>query len=209
MNKDLATTVEQNFTVLILAAGKASRFGGDKRRALFESRKTLLEKTISQFQPLGLKLVVCLSADDKDDSLEAMLHGNAIECVRCARAKEGMGSTLAESVNAVGDVAGVVVALADMPGLRSQTVSLLLTHADSEHIVCPVFDGQRGHPVVFGKGYLPLLKLLSGDRGANQLLREYAQNCISVPVNDPGVLLDVDTPADLDRVRRMIQERSS
>jgi molybdenum cofactor cytidylyltransferase len=56
-------------------------------------------------------------------------------------------------------------------------------------------DGRRGNPVGFGRVHLAALLALEGDQGARRLL----QTCpvTEVPVEDPGIFRDIDTPADL------------
>ncbi|MFK8043353.1 NTP transferase domain-containing protein [Congregibacter sp.] len=209
MNRGSKQNSRESSLVLLLAGGSASRFGSDKRREIIDEEKMLIEKTISQYTNVDLEVLVCLSARGEDDSLEEYLREKSVECLRCGRANEGMGGTLAQSAAAIGDVSKLVIALADMPALLPSTVLTLLEHADSEHIVYPVYEAKRGHPVVFGGRFLPLIKLLSGDRGASKLLEENAARCVAVEVDDPGVLLDVDTPEDLRRLKGFLQARSS
>lgn len=63
----------------------------------------------------------------------------------------------------------------------------------------PVFQGQRGHPVLFARALLPQLLALTGDEGARQVLRGLGDRLALVETDDAGVLLDVDRPADLER----------
>jgi molybdenum cofactor cytidylyltransferase len=95
----------------------------------------------------------------------------------------------------------VVVGLADMPEVASATISALIAAwrpRGPRGIVAPVFERRRGHPVVFGAEHFPALRALAGDCGARAVLRERAGDLSLVAVDDPGVLIDVDTPADLE-----------
>ena len=66
------------------------------------------------------------------------------------------------------------------------------------HRICvPTWRGRRGHPVGFGKAYFDALRGLSGDRGARALLEVHADAVVAVPVEDAGILQDVDTREDL------------
>lgn len=195
--------------VLLLAAGSARRFGRDKRHALFASRKVLIEQTISLYKQYGLKTYLCLSAAASDDALAEILADNNVRCVRCDRAHEGMGATLAQGVCALENVAAVFVALGDMPVVSLRTLQMLEENADCDSIVYPVHRGRRGHPVLFGSRFLSALGGSSGDQGASRLLKEYADSCRAVTVDDPGVLLDVDTPGDLVRARALFADRAA
>ena len=84
-----------------------------------------------------------------------------------------------------------------MPWISPDTVQSLIARATAQRIVFPLVQGMRGHPVLFGRDFWPQLQQLTGDTGAKALLNEHPQACIAVPVDDPGVLRDVDTPAAL------------
>jgi len=190
----------ESAVVLLLAGGSSLRFGGDKRLAILDAGNTLISQSISRYESLGLQVIVCLSAASRDDMLAATLHKDAVAYLRCKRSEEGMGSTLAEGVAAFDQSQRIVIALADMPVLMPETVSQLLIRSTSDNIVFPVCDGKRGHPVVFGRRFFAQLKALSGERGASKILGDNSKDCVSVLVDDPGVLLDVDTPEDLKRL---------
>jgi molybdenum cofactor cytidylyltransferase len=59
----------------------------------------------------------------------------------------------------------------------------------------PRWRGERGHPVLFGRAHFAALEALNGDRGAASLLREHPVHWVEV--EDPGILQDIDRPADL------------
>jgi molybdenum cofactor cytidylyltransferase len=61
----------------------------------------------------------------------------------------------------------------------------------------PRFEGQRGHPVLFSAALFPQLKALTGDQGARDVLRAFGDRLALVETDDPGVLVDVDTPDQL------------
>jgi molybdenum cofactor cytidylyltransferase len=64
-------------------------------------------------------------------------------------------------------------------------------------LVAPRYAGERGHPVGFAARFGAALAALSGDAGARDLLRAESGALEFVDCDDPGVVRDVDTPADL------------
>lgn len=66
----------------------------------------------------------------------------------------------------------------------------------------PEYAGKRGNPVLWAPHALPSLMHLSGDEGARALLKRLGDAVLAVPVQNPGILIDVDTPAALRKVRR-------
>lgn len=88
------------------------------------------------------------------------------------------------------------MALADMPRIASATIEAVARELDAgKPLVAPCYRGQRGHPVGFGLVHREALLALDGDTGARALLNSPALTRIDV--DDPGILRDVDTPADL------------
>ena len=88
----------------------------------------------------------------------------------------------------------MAIFLGDMPWLSADSLGYLLAMASPNHIVVPTFQGQPGHPVIFGRKFWPDLQGLSGDVGAKPVLQAYPQAIRHLPLNDPGILRDIDTP---------------
>jgi nicotine blue oxidoreductase len=93
----------------------------------------------------------------------------------------------------------VVLAQVDMPYIRAATVAALLrahasAAADVEAIV-PVHDGRRGHPVLLRRRLFLPIAALGPDEPLSTVVR--AARVATVAVDDPGILIDLDTPDDL------------
>lgn len=133
--------------------------------------------------------------------LERQLAGAGCEILLIPPKPSGMGVSLAAAARHLlsrqhtRPPAGCVVALADMPWLQADTVSQLLAHAAHDRIVVPVYHGQRGHPVVFGAQFFSELATMNGDTGAKSLLARHG--VVAIECDDPGILRDIDVPADL------------
>lgn len=185
---------------LVLAAGQGRRFGSDKRRAIMADGTPLLVATLLQAQRQFAQVFVLLRAGDDARSLGVP---GGVEVLRCAEAdaEQGMGHSLAAGVKALQaqPAQAIAVLLGDMPWLSTDTLGLLVEQAGPQRIVFPVYQGQRGHPVLFGRQFWSQLQQLSGDSGAKTVLAAEPQACVEVPVDDPGVCADVDSPAALQR----------
>ncbi len=131
-------------------------------------------------------------------ALENCLSEAGATVIVCADADEGMGASLATAVAASGDVAGWVIALADMPYIRSETIGKIAASlAAGAAIVAPAYRGERGHPVGLSARFRAPLEALRGDEGARAVLRKNASLVELIEVDDPGVCRDIDTPDDL------------
>jgi molybdenum cofactor cytidylyltransferase len=120
------------------------------------------------------------------------------QTVICENAAEGMGASLACAARSAGRAEGYVVALADMPFIRRASIATVREALISgAAMAAPYFRARRGHPVgIAGRFYEDLLAL-RGDEGAKQLLAANERGLVKIPVGDPGVIRDIDTPADL------------
>ena len=123
--------------------------------------------------------------------------------LRTYRAPEsalGMGHSLANAIpQLVSDVA--FICLADMPYIQPATLVRLqqavIDHQHQAPIVRPVHAGVAGNPVGFNSAYFPDLVALRGDQGAKQVIVRHHARLVEVPVDDPGVLQDIDSPDDV------------
>lgn len=185
---------------ILLAAGRGRRFdpsghankllqilpGGDA--VVAASARALL----AQFAP-----VVAVVRPD-DAGAATLLRELGCEVTVCADADEGMGASLAHGARHVldRDCDAWLVALGDMPAIAPATLRAVADAVTAgAAVAAPVFEGRRGHPVGFAATLLPQLARLRGDEGGRAVIA--AAGLTPVPVADPGVLRDIDFPADL------------
>ena len=127
--------------------------------------------------------------------------GNILESlgcriVVCAEADTGMAASLVAGLQACLDADGWLIALADMPYVKAETMQLLArTLSCGADIVQPFRRGAGGNPVGFSRRHLARLLALKGDRGARTLLGEHPVT--RVEVDDEGIFRDIDTLEDL------------
>ena len=144
-----------------------------------------------------LERVVAVVRPGSEATAQA-LAAEGCEVVVCEQADEGMGASLACGARAAGEVAGYLVALADMPFVRPSSIAALRDAlAGGAALVAPFFRTRRGHPVGIAGRFRAELEALRGDEGARGLLAAHAAELLKVPVGDPGVIRDIDTPADV------------
>ena len=192
-----------NVRGILLAAGSAKRFGSNKLL------QALPGGTPEAGTPIGLAaakhLLDALPESiavlrPRAQKLGKLLRDAGCNTVVCKNAGEGMGTSLAAGVRAAADAHGWVVALADMPYLRPETIGVIAKAlADGAAIAAPTYRGERGHPVGFARRFLDELSALHGDQGAKELLAQRPDWVTLYEVDDPGVLRDIDKPSDLER----------
>ena len=185
-------------TGVLLAAGRGERFGGDKLNARLPDGRTVAVAA-AETMVASLPRVLAVTRPG-DESLVITLEAAGCHVVVCDRADEGMGASLACGVAASRAATGWVIALADMPAIRTATVAAIAaTLADGAHLAAPTYHGRRGHPVGFAGRFGPELAALGGDEGARRILAGHQTELECVAVEDTGILYDIDTPGDLAR----------
>jgi molybdenum cofactor cytidylyltransferase len=132
-------------------------------------------------------------------ALHALLRDAGCELAINPRADDGIGSSIAAGVAASPDAAGWLIALADMPAIAADTMAAVRDALRDAPATAPRHRGQRGHPVGFTAALRDDLLALSGDEGARSVLQRHPPRLINV--DDPGCLLDLDTPADFAAAR--------
>jgi molybdenum cofactor cytidylyltransferase len=75
------------------------------------------------------------------------------------------------------------------------------TSATGPAIALPRHLGKRGHPVAFSRRVWEELLATPDELGARAVTRRVPGRVVEIDVDDPGVLLDIDTPSDLERLR--------
>ena len=92
---------------------------------------------------------------------------------------------------------------ADHPTLRPTIVRQLLAARNAYQdasILIPTHQGRRGHPTLIAWKHVPGIRALPPHLGLNAYLRQHAAETLELPVDDPDILLDLDTPADYERL---------
>ena len=183
---------------ILLAAGSATRFGGGKLLAPLEDGTPLGVRALINLR--GCVDAVLAVVRPGDVALASALADHGARVTVCSNAAQGMGHSLAWAVRASPLAKGWLVALADMPWIRRETIASVVDALErGVGLVATSHRGLRRHPVGFSRRYYDELAALSGDEGARALLRAHEQDIELIETDDGGVARDVDTPADLAR----------
>lgn len=184
---------------ILLAAGASKRFGSDKLLHPLAGQTPVALAALANLRAAMPRVIAVVRPGAP--VLENRLSAAGATVILCANADEGMGASLASAVRASGDVAGWVIALADMPYIRPETIKTIAASlAAGADIVAPAYHGERGHPVGLSARFRAQLEALRGDEGARSLLKQNPGAVTLIDVDDPGVCRDIDTPDDLRRV---------
>ncbi|MBC7945287.1 MAG: nucleotidyltransferase family protein [Burkholderiales bacterium] len=181
---------------LLLAAGTSSRFGSNKLLHSLRDGTPIAVAAARNLKHATERVLAVVRPGD--DVLAQRLQAEGLEIAVCESAAAGMGHSLACGVAATSDADGWLITLADMPFVSPETLRTVIHHLEAgATIAAPSFNGQRGHPVGFGRSLYPELLALEGDFGARILLTRHATEVKLFDCDDRGICRDIDTAADL------------
>ena len=190
--------------VIVLAAGKGSRFlGTDHKLSQSLGGLTVLGCTLQHAIASHLQVVVVTTQALADVASRSVAARDVIVLPEVGAAGHntlGMGHSISAGVSARPDAAGWLILPGDMPQVQPVTLQAVARELEHHAVAYAQYKGRRGHPVGFSAELYSELSALSGDEGARRLVARYP--AFGVEVDDAGVLVDVDTLADLEGVRR-------
>ncbi len=191
--------------IIVLAAGRGSRFAGNVHKlAQPLGAMSLLGRTISNAIESQLPVVVVTTDKLAAEAARwvARLDLVLLPEVRSAGSPTlGMGYSIAAGVAARPHANGWLVLPGDMPLVRPSTLVAVAKGLAQSPIVYAQYQGRRGHPVGFAAELYSELVQLKGDEGARRVTARFPS--VGLELGDPGVLIDVDTEADLAAVRKV------
>jgi len=177
----------QNIHVIVLAAGDGSRF---------KQAGGVLDKLQAPLAGMTVRTHVLAAVHASG------LPHHIVEREHLSHIKNpGMADSIACGVAATRGALGWLILPADLPLIQAATLQQVATqlknisspNINSCCVVRPVYQGQQGHPVGFSNACLNDLLNITGDQGAKSVVERH--QAIYLPVNDPGCVMDVDTPA--------------
>lgn len=182
---------------LILSAGKSERMGTPK--ALLKIfGTTFLEHVLGEAEDSGLARVTIVLGHQPERILGALPHLRNRVVVN-QDYELGQLSSLQCGLKGLGpSVDGAMVFLIDYPFVHRALVKRLLAAFEGSNLplVIPSFQNRRGHPMILARELFDELLQTPLDRGAITVVRKHQERILHVNVDDPGVLIDVDTPEE-------------
>jgi len=189
---------------ILLAAGFSRRFGASNKllQPMADGRPIALAAAQNLIQAIPTCIAV---VRPENTALAALLQQAGLTVLACKESEQEMADSLSAAIrfstNFEAARQGFVIALADMPYIQPATIRTIANSLNSsESITIPTYHGQRGHPVGFAAKYRSELENLQGDEGARSIVKRYADAVCLLACEDAGILADIDTPQDLERI---------
>lgn len=190
-------TADAGLHVIVLAAGKASRYGSPKLLVDVGGIPMIVRAARTAMAVAGREAVtVVLGADAVQ--IEDLLRREPVAMTFNPHFDEGIGSSIRAGVAQVpAGTSAAMILLADQVAVTGDELLQLVAHWQErpDRIVAARYRGTTGAPAIFPADLFPELAGLTGDRGARTLLSAHADRVVAVAI--PSAAIDVDTPADV------------
>ena len=190
--------------VVVLAAGRGSRFlAAEHKLGQSLGGSTVLCRTLRHAIASHLPVVVVTTEAFADVARRSVAARDVIvlpDVGAPGHTSLGMGYSISAGVAARPDAGGWLILPGDLPMVQPATMQAVARQLAHHAVVDAQHRGRRGHPVGFAAELYSELSLLTGDEGARRLIARYP--ALALDLDDPGVLVDVDTIDDLAVVRQ-------
>lgn len=197
--------MSERFSVaaVVLAAGQGSRMGGGKL-LLPVGEKTVIERTVMTLLEGGVSEVIVVTGS-YTLAVQRALQAYPVRFAFNPHLASEMIDSFQIGLREIepGRVHAFLMALGDQPLIRPETVSLLLSEFLGQRekmIAVPIYRGRWGHPVVFHVRLYETALTFRSEEGLRPLVRGKPEGVLRVPVNDEGVIMDLDSWDDYRKV---------
>ena len=184
---------------IVLAAGLATRMGGIKALTPIEGEPAL-SRVLRTVGSAGIVRPVVVLGSRSAQRIEEAVDLTECRVVLNDEPEVGMSRSLRLGLDGVSpEATGVLIFHADMPFIRPGTIRAVLRAAErAAQIAAPIHQARRGFPVFFHRTCFPELReSLSGDAGGRAYIEAHHDDLVSLIVDDPGCVYDIDRPTDL------------
>jgi len=193
---------DSRFGAVILAAGRSSRMG-EAKQLLRLGEHTVLGQVLENVRGSGVKDIVLVLGHEAEKIRERISTEN-LNVVINESYQQGMGTSLRAGLAALPPgVDAALIILADQPFIRPKTLGLIMDQykRSSAQIVIPTYKGFRGNPVLLDRSVFSEVMALTGDIGCRAIFGNHLEGIVKQPVEDIGILLDLDDKEDFELMR--------
>jgi len=202
------------FISVVLAAGMSTRFPGNKLLYLWED-KPIVYWTVHSALASSVDRVIVVTGHDRDLVIRALsdLSGRFEEVYNPSYAR-GMSTSVERGVEYVYEKYGsrtraIIFTPGDCAWIPPEAYNMLIeTYIEKKPpIVVAAYQGIRGHPILFSSALFPeLLEVSEETMGLKRVVKKYWWSTVVVNTPYPGVILDIDTYGDLNRVKYLLKK---
>ena len=193
--------MKKKFSSVILAAGESSRVGSDKLSLPLGTR-SILEHTIENFSSDAVAEIIIVTGKFIP-KIQKDLLSQKVRWIHNPLYEAGMSSSLKKGFESLDpSVDAVFVTPADLPLFSPQTIEQMAAMFSPQKIIIPTFQGKKGHPVLLDRAYVDQCLTEESEKVLYEVIKKNTPAVIFLPVEDEGILLDIDTMEDYETMRQ-------
>ena len=189
-------------SAVLTAAGESTRMGKPKPLLTWRGT-TLLESQVSCLLEGGVSEVVVVLGH-RAAEIARYARGPNVRWVVNGRYREGKASSVKAGLTAISDGAEAIALLAvDQPRTSELVSQVVNAHVENDALITsPRYRGHGGHPLIFSASLKPELEIISEEtQGVREVFRRHSDQVTEVPIDDPLIRLDLNTPEHYEEAR--------
>lgn len=187
---------------IILSAGDSLRMGSPKA-LLSRENSTFLEVILTRVLKTDYKNIIIVLGHHYDLICSSITFKQEYDILRNPNPEQGQLSSLKLALSKVKDQAqGALLVLVDHPLVSEETYRKIYEQAceKPDSIIIPVYKNRKGHPVYFGRKFFYELAQAPLNQGARYVVHNNESSVIEVPIQDVGIITDIDTREQYDEL---------
>ncbi len=184
---------------------------GEPKQLLCLGGRTVLGQTLENVRTSCVEQIV-LVLGFAADVIARQIEVEGVTVVINEQFSEGMGSSLRTGIATLSPgIDAALIVLADQPFVRPATLNQLIDRyiESNAQIAIPIYRGFRGNPVLLDRSVFAEVTAVTGDIGCRAIFGHHTEGIVKVPVDDVGILLDIDNKSDFERLQRFAAGKES
>ncbi len=176
---------------------------GTPKALLLHQEKTFLELIIQNVVEVGIAKIFVLTGKHDEQIRSELKDTGSWKYLNNPNPERGQLSSIQIGLRHTDDnSSGILLALVDHPLVELNTYKSIINTAirNPDSIIIPINEDRKGHPVYFGRRFFADLLMAPLDKGARTVVHKYQDQLITVPVQDNGILQDIDRPEDYQNI---------
>lgn len=189
-------------TAIVLAAGLSRRMGTQNKLLLTIGNQSLIEKVVDKVAGSRVQEVLVVLGHEAA-KMRRTLRNKPIKMVKNPLYQLGMTTSIQAGIQAtLEETKGYMIVLGDLMKIESEDLNLLIhtfevqIEKNPQVIVLPVFEGNKGNPIIFSSYYRETILQHKEMNGCKGIVQAHSDQVVKIEMPDNHVVLDIDTPDD-------------
>jgi molybdenum cofactor cytidylyltransferase len=187
----------ERISAIVLAAGESRRMGTPKMILPFRGG-TIISTVINNIFASGIKNVIAVLGANRSEVLKEIETLHVKHCYNRNYRQGMLSSVKCGFIHLPDDFQAALVFPGDQPMIGPGVINIVINAylQTGKGIVIPVFERQRGHPLLVDSKYRDEILHLEGPEGLRELALRHPDDVLEAETGDPLILKDIDTIED-------------